>query len=121
MKSIICLAVLILLTAGLWKSKAVAHSPTKVKSSRTQTEDPTTLKSRIKRVKARGDKEITFPVGETIGEEVNGLTDAVAKYSILLVEPLENISILADRWTIVTYVRFRVLETCLQKWTPTVS
>lgn len=115
MKSIICLAILILLTAGLWKSKAVPPPPTKVKSSRTQTEDPTTLRSRIKRVKARGDKEVTFPVAETIGEEVNGLDDAVAKYSILLVEPLENISILADPRTIVTYVKFRVLETLSSK------
>ncbi len=113
MKVLIFLAVLLAVTAGLWKSKAVLHQQTKTPIH--QAEDPTTLRSRIKKVKARGDKEVTFPAPEVVVEEVSGLDEAVANYSVLIVEPVENISILMDPRNIMTYVKFRVIETLSSK------
>lgn len=111
MKLLVFLAVLIAVTAGLWKSNAVLHQHATAKSSVRQTDDPTTLKNRLKKLKARGDKEVTFPAPEGILEEVSGLNAAFAKYSVVVVEPLDSISILVDQRNIMTYFKFRVLET----------
>ena len=72
--------------------------------------DPTTLEARVKPVKERGEKRVVFPLPEVRSATVSSIDEAVSKYSVLLVEPVDKITVRLDPWSIHTFYKLKILD-----------
>jgi hypothetical protein len=74
-------------------------------------EDPTTLRARAKKEKAKGQTKVTFPGPLMEYPEGVDLDTALSKTSVLVVELISKTSRVLDSHTIGTFYRAKVLET----------
>lgn len=91
-------------------SRAVApDTPTPI-PPRQRGEDPTTLRARVKKVKARGEKKARFGSPVPIYAETNGLEDAATNYLIVLARPLEATTLMLSPDKLTTFQKFEILD-----------
>ena len=109
MRRIIITVALVVLASGLWKSYSVRFH--QQSTSAAQKTDQTTLSSRVKKAKAAGATEVILPGPIPYLAEASGLDDAVAQYSVIIAKPTDVISTQVDVRNIMTYYKFRILET----------
>src|SRR5205807_3808648 len=117
-KRIILLAAfsLAVVSAGLSiasSSKSKRNSfPTQEQAlTQTRPQDPTTLSSRIKIAKAKGDRQVVFPGPIPIYDDFGSLDEAIANYEIVVARPIEKVSFLLDPRDITSFYRLEIMET----------
>ena len=114
MRLMILLAIaVVLLVAGVLNN--ISTSQQLKRSAHQQTEDPTLLRTRLKKAKPNENNEVIFPAPQPYLEEIGSLDEAMANYSIVVAKPIEAISIQTDPRNIMTYYKFRVLESLSEK------
>ncbi len=101
-----------LLVAGGQKiSSAPPHVQAEASAQPQEWEDPTTIKARAKKERAKGARKAHFPA--PVIEYATGidLDTALSQASVFLVEPVDKTSLVVDPNTIGTFYRLKVIET----------
>jgi hypothetical protein len=121
MKIPIFLAVSLTLVAAsaVWKSQSNSQRVQQNQAlNQKEREDPTALRARLKKAKPNGNNEVIFPAPEPILADIGSLDEALANYSVVLAQLVNSTSLQVDARNIMTYHKFRVLETLSQKHLP---
>lgn len=96
--------------AGTLSSSSVTPSSPKPNPTRQQGEDPTTLRARVKKVKAKGEKKAKFGAPVPIYAETAGLEEASTNYLIVLARPLQATTLMLSPHKLTTFQKFEILD-----------
>jgi hypothetical protein len=79
-------------------------------SGQSKRPDPTTILARVRKAKANGAKEVTFPAPEVFYASVGSLDEALRYYDAVIAKPVEKTSFLIDSHNVSTFYKFEVVE-----------
>jgi len=99
-----------ILFAGTLSSRSVTPSSPKPAPTRQQVEDPTSLRARVKKVKAKGEKKAKFGSPVPIYAETTGLEESAANYLIVLARPLGATTLMLSPHKLTTFQKFEILD-----------
>jgi len=103
----------------IWKSQSNSQPGQRNQSlTQNEREDPTALRARVKKAKPNGNNEVVFAAPEPILADIGSLDEALANYSVVIARIVDSTSLQVDPRNIMTYHKFRVLETLSQKHLP---
>ena len=103
---VICLAVLAMLLSLVGSLKGLSQSVSKGEPWK----DPTTLRARVEREKAKGHRRVIFPAPLMEYPDSISLETAIAETTILVADVLDRQSRLLDPNTIATFYKLGVIE-----------
>ena len=109
----ICVVTVVTVGGLIWSRP----DPWQSANQREQWKDPTTLRSRVEKEKAKGNRTAEFPAPEIEYAEEIGLEEAIAKTTVVLADVLEKHSRQVDPGNIFTFYRLGVIETLSQPTT----
>ena len=110
----ICLVTIATLGNIVWSRP----DPSQSTNQRAQWKDPTTLRSRVEKEKAKGNRRVEFPAPVIEYAEETDLEEVIAKTTVVLADVLEKHSRQVDPGNIFTFYRLGVIETLSQPTTP---
>lgn len=99
----------LILFAGTFSRSLTPGSP-RPTPGRQQREDPTTLRARVKKAKARGERKVKFGSPVPIYAETAGLEEAAANYLIVLARPREATTLMLSPNKLTTFQKFEILD-----------
>lgn len=73
-------------------------------------EDPTTLKARVKKEKAKGATKVTFASPVPIYAETSGLDEAFSTYLVVIAKPVEAKTFMLSPHKLTTFQKFEIIE-----------
>jgi hypothetical protein len=113
------LSLILLGATTIWKSQSNSQSGQRNQSlNQNEREDPTALRTRVKKAKPNGNNEVVFAAPEPILADIGSLDEALANYSVVIAQLVDSTSFQVDPRNIMTYHKFRILETLSQKHLP---
>lgn len=72
--------------------------------------DKGTVKWYIRRAKILGEDQITIPTYVSNYAEIHSLDDAMARFRVILGEPVEKYTYVGGEWSLLTWYKFKVLD-----------
>jgi len=72
--------------------------------------DPTTILARVRKAKARGATEVTFPAPKAFYADVGSLDEALLHYDAVIAKPVGKTSFLLDTHNVSTFYKFQIVE-----------
>jgi hypothetical protein len=99
-----------ILIVGTLSSRSVTPGSPKPTPIRQQGEGPTSLRARVRKEKAKGEKKVKFGGPVPIYAETTGLEEAAANYLIVLARPLEVTTLMLSPDKLTTFQKFEILD-----------
>lgn len=110
----ICLVTVVTVGSLIWSRPSASQTA----NQREQWKDPTTLRARVEKEKAKGNRRVEFPAPEVEYAEETGLEEAIAKTTVIVADVLDKHGRQVDPRNIYTFYRLGVIETLSQPTNP---
>jgi hypothetical protein len=113
---VLAVGLTLLAATAIWQSQSNSQAvPQNQALNQKEQEDPTALRSRLKKAKPNENNEVILPSPMPLLADVGSLDQALANYSVVVAQLIDSTSLQVDSRNIMTYHKFRLLETLSQK------